>query len=115
MSDSTVSTASLGIVRASAINEQRLAGATGPTAATLPRVDLPTLATPSAPRPDARPTLLGATAAGIPAQVAAHRPVDLPDVDWSFVAAVPEPPMRGHVVAASGETLDPLAAAGAPR
>lgn len=60
--------------------------------AALPRVELPTGATPE--RPSLRPPFVDpATAQSeVRRQATAYAPASLPAVDWAFVAAIPRPP-----------------------
>jgi hypothetical protein len=83
--------------------------------APLPPVDLPTAATPRGPVLPA-PSIMSTTI--LRSEVAptadASRPATLPVVDWTFVAATPEPP-RPHHGASLVETVDLPAGPGPAR
>jgi hypothetical protein len=65
--------------------------------ATLPAVDLPTAAAPSGPVL-AAPSIMSTMSlrSEVAATADVSRPATLPVVDWTFVAATPEPPRRHH-------------------
>jgi hypothetical protein len=115
MSDATASIPSLASLYSrttlAAVDER----SAGNLPAPLPPVDLPTAATPRGPVFPA-PSIMSTTI--LRSEVAptadASRPATLPVVDWTFVAATPEPPRPRHG-ASLVEAVDPSAGPGPAR
>ena len=115
MSDATASIPSLASLYSrttlAAVHEQ----SAGNLPAPLPAVDLPTAATPQGPVLRA-PSIMSTTI--LRSEVAptadALRPATLPVVDWTFVAATPQPPRPRHG-ASLVEAADPPAGSGPTR